>query len=136
MRVRVHRKADLRVAEHLHHHARRDVLSQEEAGARVSQVMEAAMGQARLLEQPLEALRHVRPVEGGSDWRGEDEARFFPSGAGEEPLFQLTRPVLAAAAIQPTRAQTPQRVRGSAVCTLGAEFIAKLRSKRRLELDR
>jgi hypothetical protein len=26
--------------------------------------------------------------------------------------------VLAAAAIQPTRAQTPQRVRGSAVCTL------------------
>jgi hypothetical protein len=57
VRVGVERDGDAGVAQHLGDHLRVHVLGEQERGARVPEIVEAYLRQARPLEQGLEAMR-------------------------------------------------------------------------------
>ena len=93
--IRVHRQADLAVAECLHHNAWMYVPDEQQRGACVSQVVKTHRRQAGLVEESMKPMGDVRSIGERASVAGEDQVEIDPAISCGEPFNDLTGAVSA-----------------------------------------
>ena len=91
MRVGVHGQADLGVPEDLHHDSGAHALGEQEAGARMPQVVKPERREVGRRQEFFEISRDVTAVERLPVPRGEHEPGFVPLGTGRQPALTQAR---------------------------------------------